>query len=106
MVLHHRKIHLKLTKQLENMLSYLAEKSSVGVKFRCGLSQKLLSVTKDVLLFFPFLHAASLCGDNDNFILMLPSQDGRGQQLGLRIDYLGQKKKKKVGETCRSRKSH
>lgn len=97
MVLHHRKIHLKLTKQLENMLSYLAEKSSVGVKFRCGLSQKLLSVTKDVLLFFPFLHAASLCGDNDNFILMLPSQDGCGQQLGLRIDYLGQKKKKKGG---------
>lgn len=77
------------------MLSYLAEKSSVGVKFRCGLSQKFHSVAKGVLLFFPFLHAASLCGNSDNLILILPSQDGCRQQPGLHIVYSVQKKKKK-----------
>lgn len=86
------------------MLSYLAEKSSVGVKFRCGLSQKFHSVAKGVLLFFPFLHASSLCGNSDNLILILPSQDGCRQQPGLHIVYSVQKKKKR--EICHSRKSH
>lgn len=73
------------------MLTYLAEKSSVSVQFRCGLSQKLHSVTKDVLLFFLFFHDASLCGNSDNFILILPSQDGC-----TRVTYCLFKKKKKM----------
>lgn len=68
-----QKIQLKLTKQLDKYVEYLAGKSSGRAKFRCDLGQKLHSVTKDWLSFSPFLHAASLC-DSDNFILMLAPQ--------------------------------